>query len=230
MRCCPGLFGWSAVFLLLLPAAVFFHSPATVIVPAAEKPAPASAGHDWPMFGGTPQRNMVNLTAKSVPTEWSVKEGKRKNIKWVAELGNLSYGGPIVAGGKVLVGTNNRKPRDPNVKGDKGVVMCFRESDGQFLWQAVHDKLPNPSENDYPEQGIASAPAVDGNRVYYVSNRCELICADTEGSADKKVNILWRLDMIKELGSTPATWQTARQSSSATWSTWSPATAWTHLP
>ena len=32
--------------------------------------APLSA-QDCPMFGGTPQRNMVNLTAKNVPTQWT---------------------------------------------------------------------------------------------------------------------------------------------------------------
>src|SRR5262249_49611028 len=88
---------------------------------------------DWPMLGGTAQRNMVNTSEKKIPNEWSVKEGEQKNVKWVAELGTTSYGGPVVASGKVFVGTNNGRPRNPSRKGDKGVVMCFRESDGQFL-------------------------------------------------------------------------------------------------
>src|SRR5947209_11672074 len=204
MPCCPMLRGLSVVLLLLTLTAVgvVLLSPATIVVPAADKPA-ASAGGDWPMLGGTPRRNMVNPTAKGVPTEWSVKEGQRKNVKWVADLRGIAYGGPVVSGGKVFVGTNNRKPRDPKVTGDKGVVMCFDEGTGKFLWQAVHDKLPHPNDNDYPEQGVASTPAVDSNRVYYVSNCCKLICADTEGSADQKANIVWRLDMIKELGVYP---------------------------
>src|SRR5438876_1185767 len=73
----------------------------------AEETAP---GADCPMFGGTPQRNMANPLAKKLPLEWSVKEGERKNVKWVAELGSVSYGGPIIAGGKVFVGTNNERP------------------------------------------------------------------------------------------------------------------------
>ncbi len=46
---------------------------------------------------------------------------------------------------------------------------------------------------------------MDGNRVYYVSNRCELVCADVEGANDGKGNgkILWKLDMIKDLGVFP---------------------------
>ena len=64
--------------------------------------------------------------------------------------------------------------------------MCFRESDGKFLWQAVHDKLAAGRVNDWPEEGICSSPFVEGNRLYYVSNRCEVICADTEGFLDGK--------------------------------------------
>ena len=94
--------------------------------------------------------------------------------------------GPVIAGGKIFVGTNNERPRDPSIKGDKGILMCFRESDGKFLWQAVHDKLPNADDNDLAKQGVGSTPAVDGNRVYYVSNRCELVCADVDGDQAKR--------------------------------------------
>src|SRR5262245_52679727 len=64
---------------------------------------PASRG-PWPMFGGTPQRNMVNLVDKNIPTMWNIEEGKKKNIKWIADLGNQSHGGPVIANGVVYVG------------------------------------------------------------------------------------------------------------------------------
>src|SRR6185437_14894831 len=93
------------------------------------------------MLGGTPARNMVNLVEKNVPVDFAVRpKGKEKNVKWAAPLGSKSYGGPVIAGGRIFICTNNDKPKDPKVKGDKGVVMCFRESDGKFLWQIVHDK------------------------------------------------------------------------------------------
>src|SRR6188508_2159351 len=85
---------------------------------------------DWPMWGGTPDRNMIS-SAKGLPTEWDVKT--KKNVKWVAELGSQSYGNPVVAGGMVFVGTNNEKARDPQQGGDRGVLMAFRESTGEFL-------------------------------------------------------------------------------------------------
>jgi outer membrane protein assembly factor BamB len=167
---------------------------------------------DWPMWGGTPDRNMVS-TMKGLPTTWDVKT--KKNVKWVAELGSQTYGNPVVSGGMVFVGTNNEAPRDPNVKGDKGILMAFRESDGQFLWQSVHDKLAAGRANDWPYQGVCSSPLVENGVVYYVSNRGELMAVDAQGFRDKEndglvkdekltgetnADIIWRFDMMEELG------------------------------
>jgi outer membrane protein assembly factor BamB len=168
------------------------------------------ASQDWPMWGGTPQRNMSS-PAKNLASTWDIQTDK--NIKWKASIGTTSYGNPVISGGKVFLGTNNDNPKNPEITGDKGVLMCFRESDGKFLWQAVSDKLQ--SGYDWPDQGVCSSPAVDGTRLYYVSNRAELICLDTEGFMDGKNNgpfedeafrgstdadIIWKLDMMKELG------------------------------
>jgi outer membrane protein assembly factor BamB len=167
-------------------------------------PAVTPGKRDVPMFGGTVHRNMVNTVEKDIPSSWSVAKGKQEKVKWSVQLGSTAYGGPVIAGGRIFVGTNNDKPRDPAIKGDKGVMMCFRESDGKFLWQIVHDKLPDPAANDYPFQGVASSPVVEGDRLYYVSNRCELVCADVKGDpATGKGKVLWTLDMVKKLGVYP---------------------------
>jgi len=152
----------------------------------------------------------------SLPDRWDAD--KKENIKWVAELGSETYGGPVVAGGKVFVGTNNERPRDAKVTGDRGVLMAFDAKDGRFLWQAVHDKLPVGGESDWPQQGVCSKPFVEGNRLYYVSNRGELVAADVEGFLDHEndgpftgetrhgtadADIVWTLDMPKALGVHP---------------------------
>src|SRR5262245_21067410 len=105
--------------------------------------------NDWPMWGGTPDRNMIS-NMKGLPTTWDVN--KKTNVKWVASLGSQSYGNPIVAGGQVYIGTNNEAPRDPKNTGDKGVLMCFSEATGEFLWQQVNDKLAAGRVNDWPFQ------------------------------------------------------------------------------
>src|SRR5205823_12863304 len=66
---------------------------------------------DWPMWGGTPDRNMVS-TMKGLPTEWDAKT--KKNVKWIAELGSQSYGNPAVAGGMASAGTNTDRRPHPN--------------------------------------------------------------------------------------------------------------------
>jgi outer membrane protein assembly factor BamB len=154
------------------------------------------AGKVFSLFGGTIERNLVNETDKKIADSWSVKKSKEKNIKWKAPLGTKAYGGPVIAGGRIFIGTNKAhggKDDDP-----KGVVLCLRESDGKFLWQIVHDKLEDQGI-DAPEEGLASTPAVEDDRLYYVSNRCELVCADVQGDVDSgKGKIIWSLDMIKE--------------------------------
>ena len=102
---------------------------------------------DWPMWGGTPDRNMVS-NMKGLPSSWDV--AKKTNIKWVSTLGSQSYGNPVVAGGQVYIGTNNEGMRDPKQGGDRGVLMCFRESDGEYMWQLTHEKLAAGRVNDWP--------------------------------------------------------------------------------
>jgi outer membrane protein assembly factor BamB len=157
----------------------------------------AQQGRAWPLFGGTRQRNMVNTVEKNIAAEWDITKGKDGGVLWSADMGSKAYGGPVVADGKVFVGTNNTNPRDPKFQGDKGVLMCFRQKDGQFLWQQVHDKLPAGRVNDWPEEGICSTPVVEGKRLWYVSNRCEVVCSDTDG------HIKWSYDMIGKLNVFP---------------------------
>lgn len=175
---------------------------------------PARAA-DWPHWGGGPGRNMVNTVEKNLPASWDVKNGK--NVKWVLELGSLAYGNPVIANGRILVGTNNEGRYDPEVEGDRGIVLCFRESDGEFLWQAIHDKLKAGRVNDWPRQGICSTVAVEGDRGWYLNNRCEAVCLDLSGLKDGKndgmrdeayqgggkADIIWTYDLIEELGVFP---------------------------
>jgi outer membrane protein assembly factor BamB len=155
---------------------------------------------DWPMWGGTPDRNMVS-NMKGLPTSWDIKSGK--NVKWMAQLGSQAYGNTVVADGQVYVGTNNELVRNPKEGGDRGVLMCFRESDGKFLWQHTNEKLVAGRANDWPYQGVCSSPMVEGDKLYYVSNRCELVCLDTHGDGKGAAKVNWKLDMMEEVGSQP---------------------------
>ena len=170
---------------------------------------------DWPMWGGTPDRNMVS-SMKGAPVSWDV--ATKRNVRWVAQLGSQTYGNPVVADGQVYVGTNNELVRDPKQPGDRGVLMAFRESDGEFLWQHTSEKLAAGRVNDWPYQGVCSSPLVEGNILYYVSNRGEIVALDTKGFRDGKndgphteekfkgpndADVLWKFDMMEEVGAFP---------------------------
>ena len=201
--------------LVRVPVFVAALAAAVVLAPTGPLTASDPGPNSWPMWGGTPDRNLVS-NMKNVPSEWDVKT--KKNIKWVADLGSQSYGNPVVAGGMVFVGTNNELVRDPKQPGDRGVLKAFRESTGEFLWQHAHAKLEAGRANDWPFQGVASSPAVEGERLYYVSNRGVVLCLDIQGFRDNEndgpfteegftgqfdADVIWGFDMIEEVGSYP---------------------------
>jgi outer membrane protein assembly factor BamB len=193
---------------------------------------------DWPQWGGTDQRNMYS-PAKGLPDRFDPGEFKAgseeidlattKNVKWVAKLGTQSYGNVTISQGRVLVGTNNDFPRDPQHEGDRSILLCFDEETGEFLWQLVVPKLRSGKVNDWESLGLLSSAKVEGDRVYVVTSRCELICLDLDGMADgndgpfedeasyvvtdtdrppakigsKDADIIWVYDMMDELGVFP---------------------------
>ncbi len=177
-------------------------------------------------WGGSSGRNNVAV-GHNIPTEWklgkfNLRTGEwdptgSKNIKWVAKLGSQSYGNPIVADGKVFVGTNNyggwlsRYPASV----DLGCLLAFDIKDGKFLWQHSSEKLPTGRVHDWPQQGICSAPLVEGHHLWFVTSRGEVRCLDTEGfhdgendgpykeeavTADDEADVVWDFDMMKEMG------------------------------
>lgn len=176
---------------------------------------------DWPQWGGSSFRNNVP-EGKGIATEWNVEDGT--NIKWAVKLGSETYGNPIIANGKVYVGTNNGSgymKRYPN-KVDLGCLLCFDEETGEFLWQHSSEKLPTGRVHDWPNQGICSAPLIVGDRVWFVSSRGEVICLDADGFRDgendgpfnaekpdkpdvvwdepHEADVVWKFDMMGKLG------------------------------
>jgi len=169
---------------------------------------------DWPQWGGSKYKNNTP-PGTNIPTEWDVNEGT--NIKWKIGIGSQSYGNPVVANGKVFLGTNNGAgfvKRFPSAT-DLGCLVAIDEKDGTFLWQHSNPKLPTGRVHDWPLQGICCSPYVDGDRLWYVTSRGEVACLDTNGFYDGKNNgpykaepnentdeadVIWLYDMMGELG------------------------------
>lgn len=136
---------------------------------------------DRAQWGQWHTRNMVS-DEKNLPDSFDPSTGK--NIKWVVPLGSRTYSTPVVAGGKVLIGTNNDRPRDPRHNGDRGVLMCFDVEKGDLCWQLVIPKLEDDIFLDWPKVGMCSPATVEGERVYMVSNRGQVLCLDINGQAN----------------------------------------------
>ncbi len=201
---------------------------ATMLIIALLAAAPSHAD-DWPMLGRTPARNPV-VPGGVAPTDWNIGKLDRRtgewdtrganNIKWQAKLGSQTYGTPVVAGGQVYVGTNNAAGylgRYPSTV-DLGCLLCFRESDGEFLWQFSVEKHPAGRVHDWPDQGMGCTPLVEDERLWIVSNRWEVVCLDTQGFRDGmndgpyqdepvqsefEADVIWKLDLIGQLGVHP---------------------------
>ena len=179
---------------------------------------------DQPQWGERQSRNMVSAET-GLPDTFDPATGR--NVKWSVRLGTNTHATPVVAGGKVLVGTNNDVPRDPKHEGDRGVLMCFSEADGAFCWQLVVPKIHGDRYKDWPLMGLCSPATVEDKRVYVVSSRGEVLCLDLAGQADGNdgpyqdegrfmadggppmpvgktdADILWRFDTHNEAGSYP---------------------------
>ncbi len=154
--------------------------------------APGLRAADQPQWGAAWTRNMVS-TEKGLPASFDLETGE--NIKWIAKIGTETHGTPIVAGGRVFIGTNNGEPRDSQQTGDCGVLMCFDEKDGHFLWQRAWPKREEDQYLDWPKTGMSSPVTVEGERAYTVNNRGEVVCLDVRDGKD-----VWNFNLTTGAG------------------------------
>ena len=93
-------------------------------------PLPIPGGGDWPMWGGTPDRNMIS-NMKGLPTSWDVKDQDQRQMggrSWVRKpTATRSFPAAWSSSAPTTKACAIRK-----ITGDKGVLMAFRESDGEF--------------------------------------------------------------------------------------------------
>lgn len=136
---------------------------------------------DQPQMGHAWTRNPVS-TETGLPPDFDLASGR--NVRWSVELGTESHSTPVIAHGRVLIGSNNGNPRDIRHQGDRGVLLCLDEQSGKLLWQLVCPKRSEDPYHDWPKSGLSSPATVDGDRVYVVSNRGEVLCLDLLGLAN----------------------------------------------
>jgi outer membrane protein assembly factor BamB/HEAT repeat protein len=149
------------------------------------------------------------------PVDWDTTTGR--NIAWSVELGNDTFGRPVVVEDAVYVGTDNTRRLNPAFQEEAGVLMAFQATDGRFLWQDVAPRVER-GLREFLLPSTTSAPYVEGSRLFYVTAECQLRCLDTQGFRDGEndgpfqgevfrddasADIVWELDMCGRLGVFP---------------------------
>ena len=200
------------------------HLYATTAIPwlLAAAASVTAWAEDCPQWGQRFSRNMVSDEV-GLPDRFDPATGE--NIKWSASVGTESYSTPVIAQGHVVIGANNGQPRDPRHQGNRGILLCLDEATGRLQWQLVVPKFRGDFYLDWPRAGICSSATVEGDRVYVVTNRSEVVCLDLKGQAngndgpyldegrhmvpagetpaevtDIDADILWLYDMPAEIG------------------------------
>ncbi len=138
------------------------------------------------------------------PVDWDTATGR--NIVWSVELGNETFGRPVVAGGAVYVGTDNARHMNPAYQEHAGVLMALRATNGAFLWQDVAPRVER-GLREWLLPSTTSPPHVEGDRLYYVTAECQLRSLDTQGFGDGENDGPYREEVFRDEGAADIVWQ-----------------------
>jgi outer membrane protein assembly factor BamB len=139
-----------------------------------------ASGGNWPQWRG-PDRNDVSKET-GLLKDWPAGGPKRV---WLFKNAGLGYAGPSIVGGKLFtMGVRNG--------GEELIAVDVKE--GKELWAA---KMGEALKNNWGD-GPRGTPAVDGENVYALSGRGDLVCAN---ATDGKV--IWRHTMTQFGGKRP---------------------------
>jgi outer membrane protein assembly factor BamB len=141
---------------------------------------------DWPQWQG-PDRNAVSKET-GLLKEWP-KEGPP--LAWKATGIEKGMGGIAVSKGRIYT------------TGDDNDVTAWlfalNESDGKPVWKLKIGSGGNPG-NMFKPFGPRATPAVDGDKIYILSQRGDLVCSTTEGKE------VWRVNYVKDFGGIMPVW------------------------
>lgn len=112
-------------FALLLAVSLLAASPRGTVA------------EDWPQWGGDPQRNMA-ADEPGLPDDFHPGRKKRdrlgfdpataRNVRFIARLGSENYSSPVVAGGRVYIGTNDEEIDDERFEPTRGACSSASTS------------------------------------------------------------------------------------------------------
>lgn len=133
---------------------------------------------DWPQWRG-PDRTGISKEKKLLK-EWP-KAGPK--LVWSSNEIGLGYAAPAVVDGKAyFLGTK-----------DKDEVIIALDGMGKQLWSAKLGPIHDFDGNAW-SAGPNAAPCVDGELIFALSSKGDLVCVDTAGKEQ------WRKNLPSEMG------------------------------
>ena len=112
------------------------------------------------------------------PQGRGIRSETTRHVLWTVRLGSMACSTPVVADGRLFIGSCDNK---------QGLFSCFDALTGKPLWRwtaparDVHKTLDGRQFqfNNFPRSlGVCSSGAVNGDRVYFVSQRLEVLCLE----------------------------------------------------
>ena len=142
----------------------------------------SALANDWPGWRGSDRTD--RSPEKGLLKEWPA--GGPKQL-WIYKDAGKGYSGPaVVDGGFYTMGT----------KGTEEVIIALDAVSGQERWKSAVGEVLS---NDWGD-GPRSTPAVDGDRVYALGGKGDLVCVSAKDGKQ-----LWKKSM-KELGGSVPGW------------------------
>jgi outer membrane protein assembly factor BamB len=153
-----------------------------IAAPAAAEAAPAPKAEvpttDWPQYRG-PNRD-GHSADKGLLKQWPAGGPK---LAWAFKTTGLGYSGPAVVGDKLYI---------MGAREDAEHLIAIDVKTGNQLWSLKLGPIFTWKGNTWNE-GPSATPTVDGDSIFALSGRGDLVCASAAGKE------VWRKSMTKDL-------------------------------
>jgi outer membrane protein assembly factor BamB len=141
------------------------------------------SGSDWPQWQG-PNRD-AHSTSTGLLQKWPAAGPK---LVFKTDKIGVGYAAPAVAHGKLIVcGAEDAK------EGDKEFVLCLDSVKGNEIWRTPVETSSGKYNFGYGN-GPRSTPTIDGDRVYILGAKGDLLCLNL---ADGKR--IWSKNLVKDM-------------------------------
>jgi outer membrane protein assembly factor BamB len=145
--------------------------------------AQAAAAADWPQWRG-PDRSGISKET-GLLRQWPASGPP---VAWTAANLGGGYGSVAISGERVFV---------QGMRGNQSLVFSLNRADGKVVWS----KALGPMGDNDRGSGPRGTPAVDGDRLYALTEMGDLACLRVADGS-----VVWQRNILKEFGGSNINW------------------------